>query len=667
MKPTQGTKAEEPIGSGTILIEDDTTVEKKAVTFTEDMTMDSAAEETKTVLIEESGTTGMPEPGGGKPESRDRTDDGEWIRGQSHKNTAVKPERKRPGRGRRMGMTAAAIFFGIVAAAAGAYIYLGQQYRTVFFPNTMINGIAASGKTAEQVKEMIQSGMKGYILTLELRGGGSGQIAGEDINLHAEYDGTLERLLAAQEPLKWGIHYKEGTTDTISTMVAFDKERLEEKLRTLECMDVTKTREPENAYLSDYITGTGYLVVPENPGNRLIDSRVLEGVQDAIMNLQPTLSLEELDAYEKAEITSDSPELNAKAEAWNRYTGVTVTYQFGDATERLDGDIIHAWLSENEYGNIILDEEQLAAYVRELAEKYNTAYKEKRLKTSYGPTVTISKGNYGWRINQTAEVAALSEIIRSGTGQTREPIYSQMAASHGSQDYGDTYVEINLTAQHLFFYKNGSLLVESDFVSGSESRGWSTPSGAYPLTYKQRNATLKGEGYATPVSYWMPFNGGIGMHDANWRSSFGGAIYKTGGSHGCINLPPEKARLIYENISSGMPVLCYQLEGTQKGSSATAHKAATAAPGTPAAPPETPAPSEAIPSETPEAPSESQAAPSEGSPVQTNPAEVPTDPSETPASPAEPSVTPGVGHTESYGPGGAPVKPDTGAVAGPGM
>lgn len=76
-------------------------------------------------------------------------------------------------------------------------------------------------------------------------------------------------------------------------------------------------------------------------------------------------------------------------------------------------------------------------------------------------------------------------------------------------------MEINLTAQHLYFYANGKLLVESDFVSGNAAKGWSTPAGAYSITYKQRNATLKGQGYATPVSYWMPFNGGIGLHDAN--------------------------------------------------------------------------------------------------------------------------------------------------------
>ena len=133
---------------------------------------------------------------------------------------------------------------------------------------------------------------------------------------------------------------------------------------------------------------------------------------------------------------------------------------------------------------------------------------------SYGQTVTISKSVYGWKINQSEETEALKQILLSCESQEREPVYSQTAASHDANDYGNTYAEINLTAQHMFFYKEGKLVVESDFVSGNESRGWSTPAGVYPLTYKQRNATLKGENYATPVSYWMPFNGGVGFHDA---------------------------------------------------------------------------------------------------------------------------------------------------------
>ena len=130
---------------------------------------------------------------------------------------------------------------------------------------------------------------------------------------------------------------------------------------------------------------------------------------------------------------------------------------------------------------------------------------------------------------------------KMGRQTSREPEYSQKAASHSGNDYGNTYVEINLTAQHLYFYANGKLLVESDFVSGNAAKGWSTPAGAYSITYKQRNATLKGQGYATPVSYWMPFNGGIGFHDATWQAYFGGDRYTYAGSHGCINMPLDAA------------------------------------------------------------------------------------------------------------------------------
>ena len=112
-------------------------------------------------------------------------------------------------------------------------------------------------------------------------------------------------------------------------------------------------------------------------------------------------------------------------------------------------------------------------------------------------------------------------LIKNGEQTSREPEYSQKGASRTGNDYGNTYVEINLTAQHLYFYVKGKLVVQSDFVSGNAAKGWSTPAGAYSITYKQRNATLKGQGYATPVSYWMPFNGGIGLHDANWRKTFG--------------------------------------------------------------------------------------------------------------------------------------------------
>ena len=176
----------------------------------------------------------------------------------------------------------------------------------------------------------------------------------------------------------------------------------------------------------------------------------------------------------------------------------------------------------------------------------------------------ITKGDYGWRMNRADTTEELIAAVKEGGSHEMTPLWLQEANSRSSQDWGNTYVEINLSAQHLYFYKDGALVVESDFVSGNMSKGYDTPGGIYSLKYKQSPAVLRGDiqpdgsyGYESPVTYWMPFNGGVGMHDASWRSTFGGNIYLSNGSHGCINLPISAAKKIYENISSGTPVICF--------------------------------------------------------------------------------------------------------------
>lgn len=471
--------------------------------------------------------------------------------------------------GKRGGMSridaaviALVVFFLFLAGFAGFYINKAVHYQDAFFLNTYINGIDASGKTAEQVKTLINSGVDGYRLEIRGRGGVTEYLTGESIGLYSEFDGSLEAMIEKQNPALWIFHSFKDSPFQIETMIAWDPVLLEQAIGQLKCLNPDQAIPAQNAYLSGYIDGQGYEIIPEQDGTQVDREIAAGGIRGAVKNLATAISLEELDAYIPPQVTKTDEQLVGQLDRRNRYIAVTITHRFGEQSEILDGDTIHKWLAFDEQGDIQLDEGAAAEYVAELARLHNTAYKPKRLKTSYGDTVTITGGSYGWRINQSAETAAICEIIRSGESQEREPIYSQTAAGHGEHDYGDTYVEINLTAQHLYYYVNGSLLMEADFVSGNESRGWSTPGGAYPLTYKQRNATLKGEGYATPVSYWMPFNGGIGMHDAKWRSSFGGAIYKTGGSHGCVNLPPAAAKTIYENISAGVPVLCYHLSGS---------------------------------------------------------------------------------------------------------
>lgn len=547
------------------------------------------------------------------------------------------------GMNKDLAVKIAAVCGGVVvlvgAVGGGLYWHESSKYKTCFLPGTIVDGMDVTGKTASEVEDAIMEQLKGYTLTINGREDLSESITGESVGLYAEFDDTLDKAIASQKPMDWGKYRFGKAVNEVNTdaLLRYSDDMLNEAVEGLSCMDEENMREPEDAKISDYDSVTGsYSIIKEDEGTELQEDKVKEAVATAIMSLAESVDLEEQGCYLAPSVTSEDEALKTACETMNKYVGAKITYKFGDKAETLNGNEIHNWLTVNGT-SVSVSESKAAEYVKNLASTCNTAYKPKTLKTSYGKTVTITTGNYGWKIDQAKETAALVSLIKNGEQTSREPEYSQKAASHSGNDYGNTYVEINLTAQHLYFYANGKLLVESDFVSGNAAKGWSTPAGAYSITYKQRNATLKGQGYATPVSYWMPFNGGIGLHDANWRKTFGGTIYKNGGSHGCVNLPPAVAKTIYENISAGDPVLCYHLDGTESSRTSGTKKDGTA---------ETTAATTAVP--TTAAP-ETTAAPATTAAPETT-AAGPSVPETTAAPETTPAVTAG-GDNENFGPG----------------
>lgn len=243
----------------------------------------------------------------------------------------------------------------------------------------------------------------------------------------------------------------------------------------------------------------------------------------------------------------------------SRYCSTRIQYQFGNQTETLDGDRIVEWILYNSAtGTIYLDRDKIRQYVAELAEKYDTYQKPREFQTSSGDWVTVTGGSYGWLLDQESETEVLEHLIRSGAERSRVPKFAHTAADWSHSDLGDTYVEVDLTNQHVWLYVDGIQELSADCVTGTYTdAGRKTPSGTYTIYSMMSPAVLTGPDWNSPVSFWMPFNGGIGLHDATWRSSFGGNIFMYSGSHGCVNLPYSAAETIYGYAYSGMPVICY--------------------------------------------------------------------------------------------------------------
>lgn len=241
------------------------------------------------------------------------------------------------------------------------------------------------------------------------------------------------------------------------------------------------------------------------------------------------------------------------------YKDMAITYTFGETMETVDHAKIMSWLKVNG-SKVTVDKKQVQEYVAGLAAKYNTIYKKREFQTHDGKTIEVDQNEYGYQIDQEKEVEQIVADINGKEAVEREPVYSVTGnGRNGMDDLEGNYIEVSLDAQHLWLYKNGKLVTETDIVSGLPTKERATYTGAWTIAYKASPYTLSSEvyGYSTEVQYWMPFVCGQGLHDADWQTQFGGDVYKTKGSHGCINLPPDQAEIIYRTIEKGYPVICY--------------------------------------------------------------------------------------------------------------
>lgn len=443
-----------------------------------------------------------------------------------------------------------------VSAAACAYVFAGQKYSSVYFPNTIINGVEASGMTVNQLKDRISENVSEHVIVVEALTGAE-SIVGKEIGLKPVFDEKLDQVLSAQKPITWGMHVFGEENMTFDLTAVCDENLLAQTVAKLECSNKENMYPEGDGKISDYIPGKGYEFIPGTPGTLIDSTALITALLNAVMNLDSTLNLSAPKVYATSDFNS---RLQAQIDELNKTVGVKMVFRRDTLTEILTGDVVNSWILTDKKGGVSLNKKKITAYVKDvIAPKFDTGRKTWTFVTYTKDTVEITGGSYGWKVNQAKEVEAIMSALLAGRDTTREPVYSCRPLNGSDEVFGPTFVEVNLTAQHLYFYKDNEMILESDIVTGNAARKMSTPPGCFYIFYMKKDAVLRGPDYASPVSYWMPFNQGIGLHDAKWRKVFGGTIYQRGGSHGCVNLPLATAKTIFENVTVGIPVVCYHV------------------------------------------------------------------------------------------------------------
>lgn len=469
------------------------------------------------------------------------------------------------------------LIFILLLLVFTSYFLLAFYYRSGFSLNTWINGVYCTGKTVEEVNEELLSQTEAPVLVFSLDSGWDAVYPNTidlgQLGFECDYVAVLNDYMERQNSFLWVDNIIFHRNHKIMPDITYDEEALREAFEQTCVRHYSEPRSGIYTIQLDWKMGWSHY----DGLTHLIDmDRAFELVKEAIANGQYEINIDELDCFYDLPFTEEQEELREIWERLNTFQNVDIVYDMGDEQEvlwpetaahflkweyREDLQMVYPLLDDQ--GQFILNEEAVREYVSDLAERYDTYGKEREFLSTKGDLITVpAGGTYGTVLDQDTEVAflmanLLSEEFHTGMQQFHVPAYERQGLVRGKNDIGDTYVEVDMTEQRMYYYKDGELLLETDVVTGNTGRRMGTPQGVNYVYGKQKHRVLRGPSYATPVDYWMPVKGNVGIHDANWRSEFGGTIYQTNGSHGCINTPTEVMVELYDMVEVGTPVIMF--------------------------------------------------------------------------------------------------------------
>lgn len=461
------------------------------------------------------------------------------------------------------------VLLGYLLIMLVGYLGVSFYFSRHFYNGSTINGLDCSGMTVEQVKTQIEESIGSYVLNIEEIDGKVEKMTAQELGLTYVDDGQVDELKEQQSGFKWLASFFTDKTYEMTTKTTYNEEVVEHLMDNLSCFQESNIVAPEDAHIEE--TPDGYVIVPEVVGNTLDRDKTLAAIEDAISTGKTTINLEELGCYVKPEITSEDPDLQEQLENLNKMTQADVYFDFGDdRIEEIDQALIKNWLVQD--GTAYrLDENKVADYVKTLSNKYDTYAMPHEFKTHSGKNITLNngenvgvyqgdyRGDYGWCLDNEKTEDVLIEAVNQGATGELEPVWLYEAKNLGKDDIGGTYVEVSIEEQTMWCYQDYKLVVETPVTTGNPNTGHATSQGGiWSIDTKATDWYLEGPGYREKVKYWMPFDSpnDVGIHDLP-RKSYGGDVYLTAGSHGCVNTPEDAAKKIFEIVEVGTAVVVY--------------------------------------------------------------------------------------------------------------
>ena len=337
-------------------------------------------------------------------------------------------------------------------------------------------------------------------------------------------------------------------------------EEFTESIKNLGFLSRGNAKATADAYVD--LEDPDFRIVKEVYGNKPDEEKFLKDITRTLELGETKFVFRDEDYIAIPKVKSTDPKLLAYQQYCRSHFNQKITYDLGIDSYTITRQELIGFYEEGDAGKI--NEDAVRKFVEKIAERYDNADRERTFKSLTGRSITLKNTHYGWQVDQDGETEQLEEDIKSHEDVSREPVWASKGYGSYSIDVGNTYVDIDISKQKLIYFRNGKNVFSTDVVTGCRNNGTVTPTGLFSVLNKARNVTLKGRNsngsqYSSFVNYWMAFLGSsYGMHDATWRSQFGGDIWITSGSHGCVNVPPSKMPRLYELVDYNTPVVIYE-------------------------------------------------------------------------------------------------------------
>ncbi len=465
---------------------------------------------------------------------------------------------------------------GLIAAAC-IYGYYVQYYTQHFYQGTTVNGLDCSDLTESEAAELLQASMDEWELTVYEREGVTETLDAEDIDLEYVDDGSLDQLYVVQQPLLWVYRIFTENSYDVPSEFSYDEDALRSCFESFE--QVKEYVSMKDAEIVENEDGT-FRIEEEVVGTEMDQEAAYEALEAAVRTQKEELDLEEF--YLSPEVyAEDLEEELEEKNAVARLTRAEILIQFGEEQITLNEEILTDWLVKDDDGEYAIDEEQLEEFVQDLYDTYNVGHEGQLFKTKNGRVIMdlTTFEEQGWDIDVEKTCERYLTAIEEGYVGVLGPVMTRQ--DEEGNELTDTYVEISIEEQTMWLIVDGEVQVETPIVTGgadvaltdevtkefliSSYNERSTPSnGIWTIKKKVTPHLMKGPmlsngqySYTLQVTYWLPFNDQVGIHDNYQRVDYGGLIYQTSGSHGCINTPYEAVEEIFNTVEVGTMVVVY--------------------------------------------------------------------------------------------------------------